>query len=105
MNAYGFAGGDPVNVSVPLGLASCPVGEKCLGEELLNAAKQTAANFIDGAINVFGSLGNSLRSALPGLSVDVEPSATEVFDAEAYRKMFNDWGWSSKNEARPHWMT
>jgi RHS repeat-associated protein len=70
VNLYGFAGGDPVNYSDPFGLKGCPTGEVCGGDEYVNAAKQAVASFIDGAINILGSIGNSIRDALPGLAVD-----------------------------------
>jgi RHS repeat-associated protein len=70
MNLYGFASGDPVTYSDPFGLSGCKKGEECPtpGAVAIALLKESIANVIDAAVDVLGSLGNSLKEAMPGLA-------------------------------------
>jgi RHS repeat-associated protein len=76
MNLYGFAGGDPVNFSDPLGLASCPIGATvCPLEEAYNSA-------VAGIRDVGNAISGQVDKLVGRLSIYAEGN-TGVFSAGA----------------------
>ena len=68
LNAYGFAGGDPVSYSDPFGLCPAPDGQDdgkpCPASQILHDAIR---NTINDVISTLGDIGNSLMAGLKSL--------------------------------------
>ena len=54
---------------------------------------------------------NDIQSITPqltdqgyGYSVLTEPSTDEIYDVNAFKALFSDWGWASHERTKPLWM-
>ena len=77
LNLYGFAAGDPVNFSDPLGLCAeiqkdaygkCPEGGPSTAERLNNLVRERASAIATRAAEVAGAVGNASRDVLAFLA-------------------------------------
>jgi len=84
-----------------------PSGEKVMAEALLpqlGAPKGMLVFQSFQSDDKVWNISNELSKLGFGCSMYCEPPPEEIFDAENYKEMFVEWGWTSEADLMPEWM-